>query len=220
MRSYGQYCSVARALDVVGERWTLLIVRELLLQGPCRFTDLKNALPGIASNLLSGRLKDLEEAKLISREEAPPPIATTLYALTPNGLALEPVVKALGIWGVQFMVVERPEDAFQAHWLASAASSFTADADPGAPPVAIQLLASGNAAVIEVGSGQVKARVGRTPDPDLTLEGSPRSILGLLTGKIDLEQATQTGLKTTGDPEVLIRLRPTTSDSRQRAENH
>src|SRR4051812_49531567 len=72
MRSYGQYCSIARALDVVGDRWTLLIVRELLLQGPCRFTDLKNGLPGIAANLLSGRLKELEDASLIGREAAPP----------------------------------------------------------------------------------------------------------------------------------------------------
>ena len=65
MRTYGQYCSVAKALDVVGDRWTLLIIRELLLQGPCRYTDLKSGLPGIATNLLSDRLRDLEQAGLI-----------------------------------------------------------------------------------------------------------------------------------------------------------
>ena len=116
MRSYGHHCSIARALDLVGERWTLLVVRELLLQGPCRFTDLRNGLPGIASNLLSGRLKDLEEAGLISREEAPPPIATTLYALTPNGRALEPVLESLGIWGMQFMADKQEEDATRPYW--------------------------------------------------------------------------------------------------------
>lgn len=118
MRSYSQHCSIARALDVVGDRWTLLVIRELLLQGPCRFTDLKNGLPGIASNLLSSRLKELEEAGLISREEAPPPIATTLYSLTPNGAALEPVLKALGIWGMQFMADsdKREEDARRPYW--------------------------------------------------------------------------------------------------------
>src|SRR5436190_7273575 len=109
MRSYGQYCSVAKALDVIGDRWTLLVIRELLLQGPCRFTDLKNGLPGIATNLLSGRLKELEDADLISRQDAPPPIATTLYHLTENGLAVEPVLKALGLWGLRNMVVERPD---------------------------------------------------------------------------------------------------------------
>src|SRR6476661_7189156 len=108
MRSYGQYCSIARALDLVGDRWTLLIVRELLLQGACRFTDLKNGLPGIATNLLSTRLKELEDAGLVAREDAPPPVATVLYTLTDRGLALEPVLKALGLWGLQLMGKERP----------------------------------------------------------------------------------------------------------------
>src|SRR5713226_4094557 len=124
MRTYGQYCSIARALDVVGDRWTLLIVRELLLQGPCRFTDLKNGLPGIAANLLSARLKELEDAGLISREDAPPPVATVLYTLTENGLTLEPVLKALGLWGLRYMAVERPADTFQARWLAYATVSL------------------------------------------------------------------------------------------------
>jgi DNA-binding HxlR family transcriptional regulator len=80
MRSYDQYCPIARGLDIVGDRWTLLLVRELLLQGPCRFTDLKNGLPGIAANLLSARLKELEDAGLISRENAPRP---SLLSSTP-----------------------------------------------------------------------------------------------------------------------------------------
>ena len=82
MRTYGQFCAVARALDLVGDRWTLLIVRELLLQGPCRFTDLKNGLPGIATNLLSERLKELEAAGLITREAVAPPVATNVFKLT------------------------------------------------------------------------------------------------------------------------------------------
>jgi len=118
MRSYGHHCSIARALDLVGERWTLLVVRELLLQGPCRFTDLKNGLPGIASNLLSSRLKELEEAGVIAREEAPPPIATALYSLTPNGRTLEPVLEALGVWGMQYMTAEHEGEATRPHWQA------------------------------------------------------------------------------------------------------
>src|SRR5262249_57474167 len=111
MRSYGQYCSVARALDVVGDRWTLLIIRELLTQGPCRYTDLKNGLPGIATNLLSDRLRHLESAGLIRREEAAPPIATTLFHLTDAGAELEPVLSALGVWGLRYMT--QPDDAAQ-----------------------------------------------------------------------------------------------------------
>lgn len=212
MRSYGQYCSIARALDVVGDRWTLLIVRELLLRGPCRFTDLKNGLPGIAANLLSGRLKELEDATLISREDAPPPIATTLYGLTENGLTLEPVLKALGLWGLGYMAVERPDDAFQAQWLAYAPAWFTTDADPGAPPATIQLVASGEQAVIEIGEGQVRTRTGRAADPDLVLDGPPRAVLGLLTGVIDISGATQIGLTVSGRHDLLTRLRPIVED--------
>jgi DNA-binding HxlR family transcriptional regulator len=208
MRSYGQYCSIARALDVVGDRWTLLIVRELLLQGPCRFTDLKNGLPGIAANLLSGRLRELEDAGLISREDAPPPVATTLYKLTEPGLGLEPVLKALGLWGLQYMTVERPEDAFQAQWLAYVPAWFTTDADPDAPPAIIQLIASGTSAVVEIGGGQVHTRVGRAEDPDLVLDGPPRAVLGLLTGVVDVNRASKIGLKVRGRRDVLARLRP------------
>ena len=80
MRSYGQYCSVAKALDVVGDRWTLLIIRELLLQGPCRYTDLRNGLPGIATNLLSDRLRELEAADLVRRLATVPPALAQLLA--------------------------------------------------------------------------------------------------------------------------------------------
>ncbi|WP_327425963.1 winged helix-turn-helix transcriptional regulator [Streptomyces sp. NBC_01236] len=212
MRSYGQYCSIARALDVVGDRWTLLVVRELLLRGSCRFTDVKNGLPGVAANLLSSRLKELEAAGLITREDAPPPVATVLYTLSETGLALEPVLKALGLWGLQFMAVERPDDAFQAQWLAYAPAWFTTDADPDAPPAVIQLIASDELAVIELRSGQIHTRLGRATDPDLVLDGPPRAVLGLLNGMIDLKRAGQLGLSVRGRRDLLARLRPIAQD--------
>lgn len=212
MRSYGQYCSIARALDVVGDRWTLLIVRELLLQGSCRFTDLKTGLPGIATNLLSTRLKELEDAGLIGRDDAPPPIATALYTLTENGRALEPVLKALGLWGLRLMAAERPDDAFQARWLAYAPAWFATDADPDAPPAVIQVIASGEEAVIEIGGGRVRTRVGRAADPDLVLEGPPRAVMGLLTGVIGIDVATTIGLTARGRRDVLARLRPVAAE--------
>src|SRR5712691_3785088 len=98
MRTYRQYCPIAKALDVLGDRWSLLIVRELLLRGGSRYTDLLEGLPGIATNLLADRLRDLEGAGIVSREAAPPPIATTLYHVTPRGEALRSVIKALGAW--------------------------------------------------------------------------------------------------------------------------
>ncbi len=212
MRSYNQYCSIARALDVVGDRWTLLIVRELLLQGSARFTDLKNGLPGVATNLLSTRLKELEDAGLVAREEAPPPVAAVLYTLTENGLTLEPVLKALGLWGLRLMADERPEDAFQARWLAYAPAWFTTDADPAAPPATIQLVAADEAAVVELRDGQVHTRIGRATNPDLVLEGSPRVVLGLLGGLMDLKRASQLGLSVRGKRQLLKRLRPVAAE--------
>ncbi|NUP36602.1 MAG: helix-turn-helix transcriptional regulator [Streptomyces sp.] len=220
MRSYGQYCSIARALDVVGDRWTLLIVRELLVRGPCRFTDLKNGLPGVATNLLSTRLKELEEAGLITREDAPPPVATVLYTLSADGLALEPVLKALGMWGLRFMSEERPDDVFRAQWLTYAPTWFTTDNDPDGPPAVIQVVASDEAAVIELRDGEIHTRLGRAADPDLVLDGPPRAVLGLLTGVINLELASQLGLSVLGRRDLLTRFHPVAQDRTRTQDEH
>jgi DNA-binding HxlR family transcriptional regulator len=98
-RSYGHYCPVAKTLELVGERWTLLIVRELLV-GPRRFTDLHAALDGIPRNLLADRLRDLEAEALVVRSELPPPAARTVYELTGAGRDLLPVIGALAQWGL------------------------------------------------------------------------------------------------------------------------
>src|SRR5438270_9809365 len=96
-RSYGHYCPVAKTLELVGERWTLLIVRELLV-GPLRFTDLHAALEGIPRNLLADRLRALEAHGVVVRRELPPPAARTVYGLTDAGRALLPVVGAVARW--------------------------------------------------------------------------------------------------------------------------
>jgi len=114
-RSYDQYCALARALDVVGERWTLLIVRNLLL-GPRRYTDLQAELPGITTNLLAKRLAEMEEAGLVERQLRPPPTPAAVYALTTEGAALEPVIHALGGWGGRFMGKPRRSDTLNLGW--------------------------------------------------------------------------------------------------------
>jgi DNA-binding HxlR family transcriptional regulator len=110
-RSYDQFCAVARALDQVSERWTLLIVRNLML-GPRRYSDLMAELPGITTNLLAARLRAMEAGGLVAREEGPP----ARYALTPLGAALEPVVVELGRWGANFMDQPRRSDTVNAGW--------------------------------------------------------------------------------------------------------
>jgi DNA-binding HxlR family transcriptional regulator len=108
-RSYDQYCAVARGLDVIGDRWTLLLVRDLLL-GPKRYKDLLDGLPGIGTNLLADRLKELEASGLIERTVLPPPAGSTVYQLTETGQALESVMTALGRWGSRFLGAPKKTD--------------------------------------------------------------------------------------------------------------
>ena len=186
MRSYGQYCSVAKALDVIGDRWTLLIVRELLLRGACRYTDLKNGLPGIATNLLADRIRELESAGLVRREEAPPPVATTLVHLTEAGAELEPVIKALGWWGLRYMGSPADTDEFRGQWFGYPVEFFLRDRDPGGPPASIELRTGADPAVVEVSGGAVRFRAGPVPSPDLVLAGPPLLINALFTGQLTL----------------------------------
>ncbi|MEU9477441.1 winged helix-turn-helix transcriptional regulator [Streptomyces sp. NPDC048191] len=116
-RSYDQYCSAARALDLVGDRWTLLIVRELLA-GPRRYTDLHADLPGVSTDVLASRLKDMERDGLTTRRRLPPPGAAYVYELTAHGRQLLPVLQALGRWGEGGLGERRPTDAVRAHWFA------------------------------------------------------------------------------------------------------
>jgi len=116
-RSYDQYCSAARALDAVGDRWTLLIVRELLA-GPRRYTDLHADLPGVSTDVLASRLKDMERDGLTTRRKLPPPGAAYVYELTGRGRELLPVLQALGEWGAPTLAERRPTDAVRAHWFA------------------------------------------------------------------------------------------------------
>ncbi|WP_329115502.1 winged helix-turn-helix transcriptional regulator [Streptomyces sp. NBC_01465] len=116
-RSYDQYCAAARALDAVGDRWTLLIVRELLA-GPRRYTDLHADLPGVSTDVLASRLKDMEREGLSTRRKLPAPASAFVYELTARGRELLPVLTALAEWGAPALAERRPTDAVRAHWFA------------------------------------------------------------------------------------------------------
>jgi DNA-binding HxlR family transcriptional regulator len=208
VRSYGKYCSIAKALDVVGDRWTLLIIRELLIRGACRYTDLRNGLPGIATNLLSDRIRELESAGLIRREDAPPPIATTLFHLTEAGAELLPVLDAIGRWGVRYMIEPADGDEFRGHWFTFPVSFFLHDRDPDGPPVSIELRTASSPAVIEISGGSARTRLGTAPAPDLILQGEPQLILALLSGQLTAAEAADRGLQVSGDTGVLRRVLP------------
>jgi DNA-binding HxlR family transcriptional regulator len=209
MRTYGQYCAIAKALDLIGDRWTLLVVRELLVRGPCRYTDLRNGLPGIATNLLADRLRDLEQAGVVSREQAPPPVATTLFSLTSRGEELAPILRELLRWGMPLMQ-DGPadDDVFRAQWMAWPAEMSLTDREPDAPPVTIQILADGEAAVIETSAGSVHVAQGRADHPDAVLSGPVHAVLGLVTGQVHLDAAAATGVECEGDRRALQRVLP------------
>jgi len=207
MRSYGEYCSLAKALDVIGERWTLLIVRELALKGACRYTDLRNGLPGIASNLLADRLRELEKAGVITREDAPPPIATTLFRLTPRGEQLRPVLDDLMRWGLPLMSEQTADDAVRSHWLARALDVMLTDHQPNAPPVSLELRTGDQPIVIDAREGTVQSRLGSADGAAATLTGAPMPIMGLLLGFLDLAEAQECGVDYNGDPAILDRIR-------------
>ena len=209
MRSYRQYCAMAKALDVVGDRWTLLIVRELLLRDGLRYTDLQAGLPGIATNLLADRLRQLERASVVSREDAQPPVATTLYHLTPRGRALRPVLKALGRWGGPLLAEASDDDAFLGHGLALPAEVLLGAQLSAGPPLTIELRAEdGLPVTLTAADGEVQARVGGAEQADLRISGPHRAIVRLLAGRADPAAAAAAGVSLDGDLAALARLAP------------
>jgi len=208
MRSYGQYCALAKALDVIGDRWTLLIVRELGLNGPSRYTDLRHGLPGIATNMLVDRLREMEENGIVRREEAPPPIATTLFSLTERGRELLPVLFALGQWGAPLMGERGEDDQFRSHWLKYPLEHLFADAAPEEAPVTVEVRTGDQPVVIETDDGAIRVHAGTAEHPDAVVSGDPEVVIGLLRRQFDLRAAKRKGLRVDGDATALARVQP------------
>src|SRR5262249_16343846 len=203
MKTYGQYCAVARSLDLVGDRWVLLIVRELLSQGPCRFTDLRDGLPGIATNLLASRLKDMEENGLITRVDAPPPIATGLYQLTERGHQLQPVIAALVEWGLPTMPIVSEGESVRGNWLGMFGQLRLRDREPKRGPLTIAIDTAEAPAHLVSRGEEFELRRGRPAAADIRLSGQARLIGGYLAGFLALGEARHLGLDADGDAEAL-----------------
>ena len=208
MRSYGQYCALAKALDVVGDRWTLLIVRELSIRGASRYTDLQQGLPGIATNMLADRLREMEANGIVRRVEAPPPVATTLFELSDRGEDLKPVLFALGRWGTPFMGERGEGDEFRTHWLKYPLENLFVDGAPDEPPVTVELRTGDQPMVVETEDGVVRVHAGTAQHPDAVVTGDPEVVIGLLRGGLDLRAARRQGLRIEGDAKALARVQP------------
>ncbi|MFI8823169.1 winged helix-turn-helix transcriptional regulator [Streptomyces sp. NPDC053431] len=195
-RSYDQYCAAARALDAVGDRWTLLIVRELLA-GPRRYTDLHADLPGVSTDMLAGRLKDMEGAELVTRRRLPPPVSAYVYELTERGRALLPVLRALAAWGAPALDEPRPTDAVRAHWFAI--PLLSALEGLGARVVGITL-DEGEFHVRTGDGGQLTYGEGPADDADVRLRTDVATCRALAGGQLTLAEAVEAGRAVLEEP--------------------
>jgi DNA-binding HxlR family transcriptional regulator/putative sterol carrier protein len=204
-RSYAQFCPAARALDVVGERWTLLIVRDLL-SGPKRYTDLRRGLPGIGPNVLAGRLKTLEEAGVVGRRELPPPAASTVYELTPLGLELRAVLDSIFRWGLNFLDAPQPGETLRFAWLLGAIrASFSPEAAREVRE-SYEFRIDDEVMHVVVDDGRLEAYEGAAPDPALVVTSDLSTFLEIARRSLDPEQALASGrISVEGSPQAARR---------------
>jgi DNA-binding HxlR family transcriptional regulator len=203
-RSYGDPCGIARALDRVGERWALLVVRELLL-GPKRFTDLRAGLPAASPNVLSQRLRELEEAGVVRRAQLPPPGAASVYQLTPWGRELEPVIRALAAWGSRAVPVPRGELSPDA--LAIALETTLDAAAAGELRGRIALRLGQDRFIASLADGRLQIERGAADDCDAAIQTSPVCLRQIAFGDRSLAEARRVGdAGVTGDARLAARF--------------
>jgi DNA-binding HxlR family transcriptional regulator len=204
-RTYGQFCGLARALELVGERWALLVVRDLVL-GPKRFTDLRRGLPRIPTNILSARLKELEAAGVVRRLLLPRPASGVAYELTEYGQELEEVILRLGLWGAKSLGEPLPVNivttdslvlALRATFQPEAARELRAGYELHLGDIVIHA---------RVDRGSLEVGAGALPGADLVIETGP-AIRALMAGELSPGEALANGsVHLTGDPDLLVRF--------------
>ncbi len=205
--SYNQFCALASALDYVGERWTLLIIRELLI-GPRRFKDLIEGMPGVSTSLLSERLKTLQQQGLLSRRVLPPPAGSTVYELTPLGQSLEKPILELGKWGAQLLPASLEGVALPSLGSMALAIKAFFHAEPARGVDETYELRFGTEALqVRIKEGELKVRQGQALKPDAVLHTDMQSFLSLFTGQIRPDEAIAGGfIRIEGDPGALRRF--------------
>ncbi len=205
MRTYDNGCAAAHALGLIGERWALLVVRELLL-GPKRFTDLRAGIPNVSPNVLAQRLRELERDGVMRRRKLPPPAASRIYELTDWGLDLEPVIVRLGRWGARSP--SKPRDA--ALGVDSLILSFRTMFDPRAADglsASYELRLGEDSFHAEVADGRFEVVRGVADRPDAILETDPNTLATLVYDDSELAEALRSGdLKIEGDRSAVERF--------------
>ncbi|MDA2814746.1 winged helix-turn-helix transcriptional regulator [Nocardiopsis sp. RSe5-2] len=214
MRSYRDLCGIARALDVVGERWALLVVRELLF-GPKRFADLHRGLPGVSQNVLTQRLRDLEDSGVLARRRALPPASGQIYELTDRGRALEPVLLALGRWGGPMTPQPGSAEELSPDALIVALRTTFDPAAAGSLRGTVGLLLPGDAFLLTVDEDGLDAIRDDAP-ADATLTSTVRTVQDLVFDRRELDDAIRSEVVTVeGDLRLLRRLLAAFDDHRE-----
>jgi DNA-binding HxlR family transcriptional regulator/putative sterol carrier protein len=204
---YQQYCALARALDVAGDRWTLLIVRELT-PGPRRFTDLVDGLPGISRKLLTERLRALERDGLIARQELPPPAARQVYALTDDARDLAHAMAPLIAWGARRLGERKPSESFRARWPAVGMVGLADREAAQGVRETYQYLVGQSAFYFTIDDGSIELHDGWAQDPAVVLTTDEETWADIASGKLRFSSAIAAGaLSVAGDPQAVKRLR-------------
>jgi DNA-binding HxlR family transcriptional regulator/putative sterol carrier protein len=205
-KGYGQICGLARALEIVGERWALLIVRDLVA-GPKRFTDLRRGLPRIPTNVLSSRLKELERDGIVRRRTLPPPAASAVYELTEYGMELDGVMLRLGLWGARSLGPPEEGAVMTADSMMMAMrATFRPEAAEGLD--AVYELRLGDVTLhAAVRDGEVVTACGPAEAPDVVIETSPADLGPLLSGDLEPAEAVAAGrMRARGEPALFARF--------------
>jgi DNA-binding HxlR family transcriptional regulator len=190
-RSYGDACRFAHALDLVGERWALLVVRELLL-GPKRYTDLRESLPRASTNILAERLRELERGGVVRRRKLPPPAGVSVYELTEWGAELEPIVTRLGAWGARSPFPPDAETIGADSIVLALRSLF--DPEAAGEMVATYELRLGDELFhVDVADWEIELHRGAAKDADAAIEADPGTLAAVLTGQLPLDEALASG---------------------------
>ncbi len=215
--NYEQYCALARALDVVGNRWTLLIVRELR-PGPRRFTDLLEGLPGVSRNLLTERLRDLERDGVVARRKLPAPAARLVYALTPDGRDLADAMVALIRWGARRLGDSKSGESFRPRWSAVGMAGLADREAAKGVNETYEYLVGDSAFHFTVDDGSIEVHDGRAHDPAVVVTTDEETYADIASGKITASSAAAAGALTiAGDPQAAKRLRKILSRSQMLA---
>jgi DNA-binding HxlR family transcriptional regulator len=205
MRTYGDGCGIAHALDLVGERWALLVVRELLL-GPKRFTDLRDGLPKSSPNVLAQRLRELEQASIVQRRKLPPPAGSWIYELTDWGRELKPIVISLGSWAVRSPSFPRGAPVGSDSVILALSTFFDADA-AGDLDARYELRMGENTFDVRVADRGIVVDRGAADDPDAIIETDTATFSALIWDGRDLADALGTGeIAIEGDHDAVTRF--------------